>query len=295
MTNNLGERLIGNSIDDYTCNFKLFSNIESTISLRLKKQPNDEKALLQLANCKRKLGKITEAVELYNELLKLNPSNLEYQFTVKALLGETKESLLNTTNLSLPSPIVREENFLSMKLIDQLLDYSSENQTNFRPALTMTKNGKRNDNARIRNNTELSLKSHPLKKTIRRKILPEITEIKRRLGIKEFKTGHIEIQLRAYHHGEYFSIHHDDMMKRRINFVYFFHPEPKRYCGGDLVIFDDESTKGVYGGNFTRIIPENNRIVFFPSHRLHLVTPTVPADDNFLSGRFVINGHVREE
>ena len=76
--------------------------------------------------------------------------------------------------------------------------------------------------------------------------------------------------------------------------LYFFHPEPRRFSGGDLLLYDaDAETNACPFKAFSRIVPLRNSIVFFPSRALHQVAPVTCDTDDFESGRFVVNGHVR--
>ena len=44
---------------------------------------------------------------------------------------------------------------------------------------------------------------------------------------------------------------------------------------------------------FTRVVPVNNRVVFFPSRYYHTVVRVAVPTGAFADGRFAINGHVR--
>ena len=289
------QTLIGEGVDDFASNLLLFDRIEAALLKRLGAQPNNQILLFQLAGCKRKQGKLVEALEYYENLHQCYPDDQRYRFTLEALRGELTNELPSTVLQPHPSPLVQYNNFLEIGTIEETLTYMCGHQADFRPAGTMDKDNKKHYETDARNNTDLSLKGHPLKKIIRQRMWEQLPDISCRLGVEPFKIGHIEVQLRAYHRGEYFRTHQDATMGRRLNFVCFFYPEPKRYSGGELVIFDTDTEKKTFSHEFTRIIPKNNQIVFFPSNYFHAVLPAMPKDDDFLSGRFVINGHVREK
>ena len=78
-----------------------------------------------------------------------------------------------------------------------------------------------------------------------------------------------------------------------INFVHDFHRVPKAYTGGELLVFDSDIQADTYTrARFTRVVPEDNSIVFFPSPYYHSVLPVHCPSGEFADSRFVINGHL---
>lgn len=287
--------IIDGQVDDFASSLLLFERMEALLNQRLEAQPNNETLLFQLAGCKRKQGKLDKALKHYSDLRDRYPLNQKYRFIVDALCGNLEGCSSINVHSPYLSPLVLQAGFLNANIVQEALDYICKHKTQFKPAGVMNEASKSDYETDARNNTCLSLKGHPLKKIFSRHLHSKLNEISYRLGLKTFDIGQIEVQLRAYHHGEYFRAHHDAVLGRRINFVYFFHPEPKRYRGGELVIFDTNTETMEYNHDFTRIIPTHNQIVFFPSNYIHAVLPAFPYDDDFLSGRFVINGHIREK
>ena len=74
-----------------------------------------------------------------------------------------------------------------------------------------------------------------------------------------------------------------------MTFVYYFHRQPRRFSGGDLLLFDTDPEQDACGAKYTRIAPSHNSILFFPSACYHQVLPVVceSSDD---AGRFTLNG-----
>lgn len=94
---------------------------------------------------------------------------------------------------------------------------------------------------------------------------------------------------------DFFKIHTDsgykaDIQSRALTFVYYFHEFPKCFTGGEILLFDTDTEKNIFRTRFTKLIPQNNSIVFFPSNFYHQVTPVHLKKDNFESGRFAIHG-----
>lgn len=117
-----------------------------------------------------------------------------------------------------------------------------------------------------------------------------------RLGKPLFDIKFIQLKLAAYANGDFFKPHHDNGENnplRVISFVYYFNQLPKPYTGGDLLLYDTRFQPGAYVRSlFTRIVPQNNSIIFFPSEYFHEVSTVVIGNDEFRSCRFTMAGHV---
>jgi Rps23 Pro-64 3,4-dihydroxylase Tpa1-like proline 4-hydroxylase len=82
-------------------------------------------------------------------------------------------------------------------------------------------------------------------------------------------------------------------VNRVINFVYYFHRVPRPYTGGELLLFDSDVEADTYTrARFTRVVTEDNTIIFFPSPYYHSVLPVECPSKDFSDSRFAINGHV---
>jgi Rps23 Pro-64 3,4-dihydroxylase Tpa1-like proline 4-hydroxylase len=78
---------------------------------------------------------------------------------------------------------------------------------------------------------------------------------------------------------------------RRITFVYYYQLAPDCFTGGSLLLFDASQDEQRYStGSFTRIEPEDNSIVLFPSNAMHEVEPVRAISSALEHGRFTING-----
>ena len=130
-----------------------------------------------------------------------------------------------------------------------------------------------------------------------RELLPELCE---RLDVAPFPVDLIEAQLTVHNDGDYYRVHNDngsdDTRTREISYVYYFHREPKRFTGGELVLFD--SRPGNDGGPVpigppVVVEPSDDSLVIFPSSCLHEVRPVHLLSHAMEDGRFTINGWVR--
>lgn len=290
--------ILNGRIDDFASSLLLFERMAKALESRLKASPNEEKILVQLANCRRKQGKHDEALEIYTLLKQQHPNSPDYPYAIAALTGQLDSPTANS-DLKRPCicPVIEWKNFLPEPTIEEMITHMREHQSEFKPA--KVGGGKNHEeghyNPDTRNNTDLSLKGNPLKKNIRQLIHDRLPELTRQLGLEPFEGSRTEVKLRAYHNGEYFRVHQDGGEGRQISYTYFFHPEPKQFEGGELVAFDTDVKKSTFNQSFTRIIPKRNSAFFFPSHFYHAVLPVETTDNDFMSARFVINGHIWEK
>lgn len=113
-----------------------------------------------------------------------------------------------------------------------------------------------------------------------------------------FEIRSIESQITASNDGDFFKAHNDSTHakapSREITFVYFFHREPVPFTGGELVLYETRKENGesIPTGRETRIVPEQNCVIFFPSLRLHEVLPVYCPSRQFADSRFTFNGWI---
>ena len=126
-----------------------------------------------------------------------------------------------------------------------------------------------------------------------RSVLPDVLA---QLGMAGLDRYCIKMSMCVYLTGGFFRAHKDDtghLQFRKLNFVYFFHRRPRRFSGGDLLLYDTDVDAGAYvSGAFSRITPLRNSIVFFPSACWHQVTPVQCGTDDLEDGRWVLIGNV---
>lgn len=296
MTNlaSVPNRIMSGKIDDFASHLVLFERMEVALLQRLKTSPESETILYQLAVCKRKQGRLDEALQLYVKLSERYPRNTNYLYSIAALTGALDGTVLEEMQYPCICPIVEWSDFLPEITIQEMITHICQHQTDFEPAEVGggKKHKKSHYNPDARNNTALPLKGNPLKKIVRNLIKERLPEITQRLGLAPFEASRTEVKLRAYHNGEYFRVHQDGALGRKISYTYFFHPEPKRFSGGEFVAFDTDTSSSTFNHAFTRILPKRNSVFFFPSHYYHAVLPVKTQDDDFMSARFVINGHI---
>ena len=123
--------------------------------------------------------------------------------------------------------------------------------------------------------------------------LPLVVE---KLGMQEFNISGIEAQITASNDGDFFRLHDDNgsegVSARHLTFVYFFHREPRQFEGGELHLHNAHLDDGAYvsDGTFETIVPQQNRITFFPCELQHEITAVKCPSQRFADSRFTLNG-----
>jgi SM-20-related protein len=128
-----------------------------------------------------------------------------------------------------------------------------------------------------------------------RRLMHFLPHIVYRLGLQAFNVSSIELQLTASNDGEFFRAHTDSddgpVKTRTVTFVLFCHREPYAFSGGELWIYGRDPASGEHLTELRHTIrPAQNRMVLFPSDRLHEVTQVACPSGALLDSRFTLNG-----
>ena len=116
-----------------------------------------------------------------------------------------------------------------------------------------------------------------------------------RLGIAPFEVRNVELQLTSSGDGGFFGAHTDSddgpVNSRTVTFVLFCHREPRAFGGGELHVYGRDPVSGDHAPQVATVVrPSQNRMVLFPSDRLHEIMPvSCPAGD-LLDTRLTLNG-----
>ena len=195
-----------------------------------------------------------------------------------------------------PVPFVRMTNFLTPAQLDRLLEVALLGRERFSPAKVNPDSPRLDPKIRI----TLEADSHTLsdfRPWFAPKIRSVLPEVLTRLQMASLDRYRLEVDMRVYLTGGFYRAHCDRISgsghPRRLNFVYWFHREPRRFCGGDLLLYDRNDDTGDFtAAAFSRIVPLRNSIIFFPSNALHQVIQVQCETNDFGDGRWAVNGHV---
>jgi predicted 2-oxoglutarate/Fe(II)-dependent dioxygenase YbiX len=119
-----------------------------------------------------------------------------------------------------------------------------------------------------------------------------VAEALDRLGLPTFDIGAFEIQMTSHNDGDFFTRHTDNASRetasRTLTFVYYFHAEPARFTGGDLVFVDRAGRESV-------VTPGNDNLILFDPHTAHEVRRISCPSGRFEDGRFTLNGWLHRQ
>lgn len=191
-----------------------------------------------------------------------------------------------------PAPFALFDNFLEREINQSLLEYAVSKQTDFMP----TELQKLDQYGKPQRSTLVTYDVGKPGDIMRTLVTENLALVCERLNMPIFDIKFIQLKIASYSNGDFFRAHQDNRLNhpdRRISFVYYFHQEPKRYQGGDLLLYDTRFTPCAYVRSlFTRIVPENNQIIFFPSEYFHEVLPVITDNQDFRASRFTLAGHI---
>ena len=272
----------------------LLYKAESVLKQRLSENKNDENILLQLAEILRQRGEIDNALEFYQKLLYLNPDHQK----AKLLSAILKQQSVNNLYLDGSQPVayVQINNFLDQEQRKNIWNTIKQKKNKFSDALVdkSINPSYRNSNILYKNDLK------EISDWFLKKVNYQLGSIWPRLLVEPFKTESEELQLTLHQDGEFYKIHTDDqktdkVSTRKITFVYYFHHQPKKFKGGDLLLFDTDVSQDSCVNKYTRVSPDNNSIIFFPSNIYHQVTPVSCNSPELENGRFTLNGWLHNE
>ena len=250
---------------------KLAQMAERQLIAQLAIHPGDQKLIKNYADNCRRLGKLNEADRAYQ--------------TLNARKDPDDDSSLEA--LHRQSFWVLDE-FLSPPFLKRLLDYVSKEEAQFQ-------------NSKIYSSPEYRPEKR-LSKTLMINqidaVLPRMSQTISRIGNAftqnwknvPFTPTKLEVQVTCYQNGHFFSRHLDPIEStgpaRVLTGLLHFYYQPKRFRGGDLLLYDAGPI--VHLGQYTRFSPINNRFILFPSQQFHEVLITQCDNTAFQTSRFVL-------
>jgi SM-20-related protein len=219
---------------------------------------------------------------------------------------KTRETIVSEARVAvaerpaaLPARCVVLDEFLAPQEMEQLIRFALDHETEFRTSEVVSPKSEGGvvncEHRRSRVLMDLGQQADVITERIK-SVLPQVLQ---RLGMEEFAIAEIETQATASNDGDFFHFHCDNsdprVSARRLTFVYFFHREPNQFDGGELRIHDArvEGINYVSQGSYQTIVPQQNRIVFFPCELMHEITPVKCSSGLFADSRFTVNGWLR--
>ena len=274
----------------------LYDQAEAALRRKLAADHHDTAARWKLAEIQRQRGDFAAARDGYRRLRVLGPDRRKAAWLHAVLSGDGVPEAVPPRGIW-PAPFVQTRNFLTPEQCDRLSILAAEGSARLVPARTGRKEA-----ARVNPEVRITLQAddqvfQDFSPWFSQKIRSCVPEVLARLRMEDIGRYGIQMNMRVYPTGGFYRAHSDGLFDpdhpRKLSFVYFFHREPRRFSGGDLLLYDtDTDTARCSLGVFSRIVPLRNSIVFFPSGSWHEVTPVQYETDNLEDGRWAVNGHL---
>ena len=274
----------------------LLDQAEAVLRRTLASHPHETKALRRLGDVLRGKGEFSAALDTYRRLHAADPDYPAAAWLVSILRGGRVPHAAPPSPR--PVPFVRLTNFLTPAQQNRLWTQIPAARERFVPA----KVGKDDLNHKVRTawvaNRRVVRDVRPWFGPKLRSVLPHI---RTRLRMATLHRYRIEMDVTVHLGGEFYKMHRDNSEEgksrlRKLSYIYYFHRQPRRFAGGDLLLYDtDPATSRGTATAFTRIEPLHNSLVVFPSDAYHEITPVECDTRDFLDGRFTVNGWVRSQ
>lgn len=263
------------------------SQAKEKIERRLAADPADAEARRRLGELQRRLGDIDAATQTFRKLKRQHDDAAAWR--IAALSGEPLPK--RPCGLH-PAPFVRIPDFLTAAQRRVLLAAVQAGPSSFSPAQVAT-----DGTVDLGKRTALVAK-RPLRVATRAWFIEALRHVVgpvvRHLGIEDLHDYHVQMDLTAYGSGGFYRTHRDNDPRRggcQLSFAYYCHREPKRFAGGDLLLYDTcFATDSYHAAAFSRLAPVHNSVVFFPAGYYHEVLPVCCESDAFDDARFTVNG-----
>ena len=197
-----------------------------------------------------------------------------------------------------PASFAILDEFLAPQELRRIMEFISKHERRFEPSEVVPDGDDKDlDPEYRRSNVLYEVGEH--KAIVVRRVKTYLPYILRTLGMRPFRVGRSEAQITASNDGDFFHAHTDNaqkpIRKRVLTFVYYCHREPKAFRGGELRIYDSQKVNGTWEAlpRYRTVVPEQNRLVAFPSFLMHEVMPIECPGRKFADSRFTVNGWLR--
>ena len=267
----------------------LLQRAEGELLRAVAADPSDAAALLRLGDVQRGKGRLDEALECYRRVVALRPDDSRASWLVAVLSGE---DLPDAPTRNRPVPFVRRTDFLAPKQSSDLLAFAESNRERFQPSgygPSLDSVGPPSPMVLA----EIRVTGQEVRPWFEARLRGAFPEALLRLRMPEPRKYWVEMATSAHLGGHFLTKHNDNgappFRTRTLSFAYYFHRQPRRFSGGDLLLHDGNGETAT----FTRIEPLHNSIVFFPAYAAHQTTAVERDLECFGDARFAISGWLR--
>lgn len=266
----------------------------AALDQRLEATPDDAALLQRRLDFLRAIGDIPAALIAADHLLARHPENAAAR-RLKALLNGDEHAAVDGVDRTGPVPFLRLSNVFAPSERAEIWDTITARDHDGSPAAISAGA----DQTIVVPDIRLAWRYRP-QADLRARLLKQVRQVIDqhrvfdRLGLTPFHPTRIEMQVTRYTDAGRYRIHRDSgpgAPGRRLTFLFYFFRQPRRFAGGDLLLFDELApSHALDPTKFTRLIPQDNSLLLFPSDRLHAVTVVEQASSDPLDGRWSVNG-----
>ena len=191
---------------------------------------------------------------------------------------------------------IQLEEFLAPAELNDLFSYALANQEHFIASEVISSSAPNVSSTDFHyRRSRVLMDLGPFQETVLNRLCSALPRVLPKLGIEPFQIESMEAQITASGDGDFFHWHSDnaenEVARRYVTFVYFFHHEPRAFEGGELRI-KSSTWKNYSQGhdNYYTVVPRQNQIVLFDSSLMHEITPIKCPSGKFADSRFTVNG-----
>ena len=273
----------------------LLDQAVAALERKLAATPQNAAGWRSLGNLHRRRGDFPSALAAYRRLQTLQ-GDVTANWLVAVASGE--EPPKKAPEGIRPAPFLHMTNFFTPAQRERLSAITRLGHESFKPATIFHGN---ESEVRPEVRTALVARRRATQE-VRRWFVPKLRRLLPRvaahLQIGEIGKRLIEAQVTAHQTGGLYQAHYDvgnPVSNRLISYVCYFHEEPRRFSGGELLLYDTcPEPLEANRISFSRVDPVGNSAIFFPSYCCHEVLAVDCQSDALQDGRFTVNGWVRD-
>jgi len=266
---------------------------EKALIKKAAESPDDIALLHRFADVLRQRGKLPEAGTVYARIRRLQPHD-----PVAGALGALLCGHRVPAAPPLPTKFLIERDFLEDEQIEQIRLLVRDRRDDFAPTAVLEASGTQEADSDTRRSESLTSLGD-LMEWFPERVATLVPGLRKRLRVPPFRAGLHSIKISAYHHGHFFGLHHDDNVgaaaSRRFGFIYYFEFPPRRFSGGELILFDRDPDSLLPTASFTNLAPVHNTLVIIPANTWHEVLPIHCPSEDWLAGRFTLSGWIHDD
>ncbi|MDF1665103.1 MAG: 2OG-Fe(II) oxygenase [Planctomycetota bacterium] len=271
----------------------LLEEKEVELRLALMDAPGNPELLRKLAEIQRSMGDRSGAGQSYHQLTKIVPNDAHFARMATLLTGQPLAKLP-----AIASQFRIFDEFLHKNRVKDILAHTRVKQESFQSTKVRSKDkGEYLDTTRRVSFYCSELGS--IRDWFDALILEAFPDCLKTLDLEPFQPGIYSCKLSAYHNGHFFNVHQDKSTgvaaTRRLGFIYYFEFAPRRYKGGELLLYDRDPDTMLPTPSFTTLIPQHNSLVILPATTWHEVLPIRIETDDWFAARFTYSGWIHDE